>query len=108
MTLAICNDRICSGRVELTITQKIHFLDSIFSTNGCFGTHFMDVDVCMHKLKTKEGVHIVCMCVEKNKLGLYLVYIEYMYKPSFNIYIKSYILFEHKVLFCQNILFRSV
>lgn len=52
---------------------KYIFLDSIFSTNGCVGTHFMDVDVCMHKLKTKQGLHFMHMGADTEKNTIYLV-----------------------------------
>ena len=57
MVLAICYDRICSGRAELAITQNMFFffflLDPILSTNGCTGTQFMDAAVRMHELKNQ-------------------------------------------------------
>lgn len=60
MALAVCDDRICSRRVELAITQKIQnffFVDTILSTNGCTGTHFMAASVRMHNIKAEQALY---------------------------------------------------
>lgn len=76
MALAICNDRICSGRMELSYNWENTFtfffsLDSIFSTNGCIGTRFMDVAVRMHKLETKWGTYFMRLGVDTDKKTQY-------------------------------------
>lgn len=78
MAFAICPDRICSERVELAITKKIHFLlDSIFSTNVCVGTYFMDVDVSMHKLET-EREHILHVKRKKYKVHFLKTFVHFI------------------------------
>lgn len=57
------------GEWSWAITEKIHLLfffslDSIFSTNGCIGTRFMDVAVRMHKLETKWGAYFMRLGVD--------------------------------------------
>lgn len=42
-------------------------LDSIFSTNGCVGTNFMDVGVCMHISLKPNRERILCMWVQTLK-----------------------------------------
>ncbi len=48
-------------------TENKIFLDSIFPTNGCVGTHFMAVEVCMHKLKPKLGVYFMYVDADADK-----------------------------------------
>lgn len=71
MASAICHDGICSGRVELSLTEDMLFFYSIFSTNGCYGTHFLDVDGGMHKLKTNCGKKSSKIWVDKIKKKIY-------------------------------------